>query len=66
MALFFVGVSLIVDFLVGVFFEAIDLVLFVVVFLFVVFFVMALILSVNKLTNLIKKIGFVLKSRSMI
>lgn len=66
MALFFVGVSLIVDFLVGVFFEAIDLVLFVVVFLFVVFFVMALILSVNNLTNLIKKIGFVLKSRSMI
>jgi hypothetical membrane protein len=65
-ALFFVGVSLIVDFLVGVFFEAIDLVLFVVVFLFVVFFVMALILSVNNLTNLIKKIGFVLKSRSMI
>ena len=66
MALFFVGVSLIVDFLVGVFFEAIDLVLFVVVFLFVVFFVMALILSVNNLTNLIKKKGFVLKSRSMI
>lgn len=66
MALFFVGVSLIVDFLVGVFFEAIDLVLFVVVFLFVVFFVIALILSVNNLTNLIKKIGFVLKSRSMI
>ncbi len=66
MALFFVWVSLIVDFLVGVFFEAIDLVLFVVVFLFVVFFVMALILSVNNLTNLIKKIGFVLKSRSMI
>jgi hypothetical membrane protein len=65
-ALFFVWVSLIVDFLVGVFFEAIDLVLFVVVFLFVVFFVMALILSVNNLTNLIKKIGFVLKSRSMI
>jgi hypothetical membrane protein len=65
-ALFFVWVSLIVDFLVGVFFEAIDLVLFVVVFLFVVFFVMALILSVNNLTNLIKKIRFVLKSRSMI